>query len=369
MEFKHYYIQVQDTTPSNQIKIDISPKSIINTELNIERNTIKIATIRKFSVDSTRLKPKKTIRPIIKTIAQIPKADTIQHPTYNIVDNNFLFPEDLSFFDGLYFTPYNPSLKTTNKSSSNKVLSTIDKKTEKTITKTIQSEKSFISTDKLDISTGFGSTDWMLGIIVFSLILFSWIRVGYNRFYQTAIQASYNFFTARRINEEVNVTRNWVFHIMNFLFYINIALFLSQFLEYYHFTIYKLQGILLFLTIFIAILVLYNVKSILFHLLDFLFLGKKAFFTYISTIFLYNKMIGIILLPIIALIPYVPKHITPWLFYAGTIIIIILYIFRIFRGLQICFKNRLSIFYLILYLCALEILPTLILFKVISSYL
>ena len=80
-------------------------------------------------------------------------------------------------------------------------------------------------------------------------------------------------------------------------------------------------------------------------------------------------MIGIVLLPIISILPYVPDSIAPWVFYAGFFVIILLYILRIFRGLQISFKNRLSIFYLILYLCALEIMPTLILFKVIVNYL
>ena len=143
----------------------------------------------------------------------------------------------------------------------------------------------------------------------------------------------------------------------------------TQFLEYQNFNFYELHGFVLFILIFISILILYSAKYVLFYLLDFIFLGQKIFFSYIFTVFLYNKMTGIILLPIISLLPYTPNSITTWLFYSGAVIIIILYILRLFRGLQIAFKNRLSIFYLILYLCALEILPTLILFKVISSYL
>ena len=170
MEFQHNNLQVQDTTPTNQIKIDITPKSGTNSELKIERNTIEISSVREFTVDSTRLKSKKTIRPIIKTVPQISENDTIEHPTYNVVDNNFLFPEDPSFFDNLYFTPYNPSQKTKIRSSSNKILPKKDKKTIKEI---INTDQDFIATSKFKTSTGFGSTDWMLGIIIFSLILFS----------------------------------------------------------------------------------------------------------------------------------------------------------------------------------------------------
>jgi hypothetical protein len=233
----------------------------------------------------------------------------------------------------------------------------------------ITTEQDFVTKSKLKTASGFLSTDWMLGIIFLSFIIFSWIRVGFSKYFQVAVQASYNFFTDKRITEEVNVTRNRVFHFMNFLFYINIALFVTQYLEYYHIAIFNLKGILLFITIFTSIIVIYSAKFILFLLLDFLFLGRESFIKYSFTIFLYNKMIGIALLPIIALLPYVPAAITPWLFYVGAFVIVLLYILRIFRGLQISFKNRLSIFYLILYLCALEILPILILFKVIYSYL
>lgn len=368
MDLKYNNFQVQDTVSTNNQNIG-KPQLRDDSELKIERNTIEIVSIREFTVDSARLVKPKKVRIITKTIPQIPKSDSIDHPTYNVVENNFFFPHEPSFFDDLHFNPYNPSIKNINNSVSNNISVKTLKKNEKQIAHTTKSDKDFISINKLNASKGFISTDWMLGIIIFSLILFSWLRVGYSRFFQAAIQASYNYFTARRINEEVNITRTRVFYFMNLLFYVTIAMFITQFLEFNHITIYKLKGILLFFTIFISIITLYTLKSIVFSVLDFVFLGKKSFSSYIFTVFLYNKMVGLILLPLISILPYVPDNITPWLFYAGTFVIIILYILRIFRGLQISFKNRLSIFYLILYLCALEILPNLILFKVILNYL
>jgi len=363
MDLKQNNFQIQkDTIPTNQIGIDLIEEPA-KTELNIQRNTIEIVKIRELTIDSTRLvKPKKKIIPIKKTIPQVLINDTIDIPTYSVANNSFILLKDESFFDNLHFTPYNPILK--NKEYNNNHI-----KHKNTTVNTVIPKKELILHKKTNSPTNFISTDWMLFVILFSLILFSWLRVGFNKFFKTSIQASYNYFSARRMIEEVNMTRTRVYFFMDFLFYVNIALFISQYLSYHHIDVYNIQGILLFFLLFIAILVLYLLKSILFKFLGFIFLSQELFYAYNFTTFLYNKMIGIILLPIISILPYIPNYITPWLFYIGFFLIISLYILRIFRNLQISFINRLSIFYLILYLCTVEILPVLIMYKIIVSYI
>ncbi len=369
MYLRQNYFQVNDTIPTKKSEIKIISQPEANTGLSVEKNTIEIVSLRSFLVDSTRLaKPKRKIWPVIKTIPVVPEDDSVQHPTFNVLNNNFILPAEHSFFDGLSFTPYNPILK--NKFLLLKTSKHYNRK-EKTNSeiKTTQLGQPLISKENIGITVGFLSTDWMLGIIILSLFLFGWIRVGFNRYYQTAIQASYNFFTARRIFEESNITRSRVFYFMNLLFIINAALFLTQFLEYHHVSIYNLSGILLFLVLIASILILYMVKAFFLYLFDFVLLANRSFASYNFTVFLYNKMAGFLLLPIISILPFVPQYMTFWLFLAGAFIIIMLYFFRIFRGLQIGFKNRLSIFYLILYLCVLEIMPVMILFKVLYSYM
>ena len=52
---------------------------------------------------------------------------------------------------------------------------------------------------------------------------------------------------------------------------------------------------------------------------------------------------------------------------AGAIVISVHYLIRVFRLFLIFIKRNISIFYLILYLCALEILPVLIVFRFFSG--
>ena len=249
MGLEYNNFQVQDSVLSKQIRIDIKEPEVTG-GLNIKRSTIEITTTDTNLIDSARIvKPKPVYRPVVKTIPQIPVTDTVEHPYYNITDNNFFLNNEVSFFDGLHFTPYNPSLsihhigKSTNQPTGKKHV-------EKARTEIVTKDQDFATKSKLKTSTGFISTDWMLAVIIFSLIVFSWIRVGYSRYYQIAIKASYDFFTARRIIEEVNVTRNRVFYLMTLFFYINISMFITQYLEYQHIVIFNQYGVLLYLMVF-----------------------------------------------------------------------------------------------------------------------
>ncbi len=361
-------ILIQDTIPEVKTNLNVIQKSPLSTDLNIERQNIKLGSIREIAIDSSRLQKAYVPRPIIKTIPFVPYNDSVEHPVFNVLNDNFILHDESSFYDHMNFTPVDPLLKfqlTTHKAASSEKPG---QEVNTGLTREILSQK-LVTKDRYSNTVGFRSTDWMLGIIIFALVIFSWLRVGYGRYFQAAIQASYNFFTARRIFEESNVTRNRVFYFMNFLFFVNISLFIAQLLDYNHLSIFKLHGIMVFLLCFVLVIIIYSGKSVILHLLDFLFLTRNGFSSYVFTVFLYNKMIGFLLLPIIAVLPFVPKHITPYLFVAGIGIILLLYIIRVFKGLQLGIKNRLSIFYLILYLCALEILPVLLILKVIKPYI
>jgi len=356
------YIPINDTIPVQELQLKLPAQQ--NT-LSIERNSIELVDLRQIQVDSTRIQPKKII-PVVKTIPYVPVSDSIAQPEFNVFTGYFDFPERQTLWDRFAFDPINPALASEfqfmefNKPTISDKLVT---------TKQPVSSEQVIAIHAKTTVKSFENTDWMLGIIIFSLIVFAWIRFGFSRYVQNVIQASYNFFSARRIQEESNALRSRVFYFMNFLFFINISLFSAQYLEFKHISIFNQHGFVLFLLSFLVWLIIYGLKGFFLFTLDFLFLAKGKFMTYNSTVFIYNKLFGFFLLPVVAVLPYIPVYTVLWLFKITAIVFIFLYIFRIFRGLQIGIKNRLSIFYLILYLCALEILPMMLLYKAITLYI
>ncbi len=88
-----------------------------------------------------------------------------------------------------------------------------------------------------------------------------------------------------------------------------------------------------------------------------------AFEEYIVTIYQSYRFLGITLFLIIVLLSYTNLFPLKSLFIPGFIIAAVVYLMRIIRLFLIFMKRNISILYLILYLCALEFLPVLVLMK------
>lgn len=222
-------------------------------------------------------------------------------------------------------------------------------------------------TNNFALNKSFEETDWMIGVVIFSFVLFAWTRMIYGKFVGMVTQSAVNFYTARRVYEESNVIRVRVFLLLNILFYVNISLFASQCISFFDVDIAGISSFKWFGICGLAFFAIYTVKTLVLKILDFIF-DTKTFGSYNFTIYLYNKMYGLLLLPLIAVIPFVPDFVAEKLIWAGVILFIFFYVSTLFRGLRICIKNRVSVFYLFFYLCALEILPLLTIYKYILDY-
>jgi hypothetical protein len=314
-----------------------------------------------FQIDSSRLTINKPVIPVVKSIPIVPYSDTTPHPVYDPITDVFYINSGYSTISELYVNPIEPLEVNPQKIQHKKAVRIIQ--TQVIPEKSISRKQTLEKTD-----IGFESTDWMFAIIVVLLILFAWIRVGFGRFVNTVVQASYNFFTARRIFEEANVVRSRIFIFFNLLFFINISLFTSQSIDFFNINPSGFKGFSLFGICFAMFFLIYMFKSFILWLLDFLFLTQGGFSSYNFTIFLYNKVYGLLLIPIVSVLPFVSIYFAQIIIYIGIGLFGLFYIFRIFRGFQLALKNRLSIFYLFLYLCALEILPLLVLYKLVMMY-
>lgn len=88
-------------------------------------------------------------------------------------------------------------------------------------------------------------------------------------------------------------------------------------------------------------------------------LGKE----YLFNVFVFSQTIGIILFPVVICLQFT-KYPTEWFLYPALIICAGFYALRMFRGFIISVSEQnIGILYIFLYLCALEILPLLVLIK------
>jgi len=104
-------------------------------------------------------------------------------------------------------------------------------------------------------------------------------------------------------------------------------------------------------------------------LIGFVFPVGKEVATYQFTIMIFNIVIGLLLVPIVLFIAYAPESTTKIVVYGALGLLGLIYLFLGLRGLFIA--NRFLVenkFHFLLYLCAVEIAPILVILKMTGAY-
>ena len=118
-----------------------------------------------------------------------------------------------------------------------------------------------------------------------------------------------------------------------------------------------------------GILGVYLMRHIFILLIGKVFPFKKDSQLYGFTIQTFNIFVGIILIPFNLIIAFGPENSAVPLIYVGLVIIGILSLLRTFRGFLIASTYiQSNLFHFLLYICTFEILPILLLIKIIGNF-
>ncbi len=213
------------------------------------------------------------------------------------------------------------------------------------------------------------SENWIIGIILVSFIILAWIRLFYNKLLVPTFQSCLNYQTSYNLFRDRSSLSLKVSFSLNIIFYLNTGLFLYLVFNYFGITFFNVNGIITFLLYAGFLMTIYVAKWIVCSVTGYISLTQKAFSEYLFNVFLFNRNLGLLLFPFLIGIPYIADYLTPIFVYAGIVVIVILYLLRIFRGITIFLKEGFSIFYMILYLCALEFLPLILFFRLFQSFI
>jgi Domain of unknown function (DUF4271) len=117
-------------------------------------------------------------------------------------------------------------------------------------------------------------------------------------------------------------------------------------------------------------MVIYLVKYIGLQISGWLFGMKEVAETYRFMVFLINKVVGILLLPTTVVLALGSPGLQPVLVVVSLIGLAMLYIYRYIIAFPLVRNHtRLSSFHFFLYLCAFEIIPVLLIYKLLLTFL
>ena len=203
---------------------------------------------------------------------------------------------------------------------------------------------------------------WISGIILLCFFLFAIGQYSYFRRMQQIFKA---FFANRLFNQlsrDGGLYREQISIFLFSSFILGLSLFIFNIYHFYfsHPSSFT-TDILFFIKIFFAVLAFYLLKMGLFNFTGILFKATKEASDYTLNIFIFGQIAGVILLPVIVLVTYMHSELV---IYAGLSLLASLYFYRLFRGIIITSSNaKISVYYLFLYLCTLEILPLILISK------
>lgn len=210
--------------------------------------------------------------------------------------------------------------------------------------------------------------EWTIVPILLGMFLLSIIVTRHRKYLGLLFESIVYRFSSNKFLNEKNSQFQRMKFILDILFVISFSLVVDQIVK--GLGLYsppeKFQFII-FVAIASLLIVLRLFRLIVFKL-SALFSNHQVFFKDLfNSASLYTRTMGIFLLPLVFLITYSTGFINIMFIYLSIFIIFIMLILRIISMFRAFILGGFSIFYFILYLCALEIAPLLVILKEVKS--
>jgi hypothetical protein len=207
------------------------------------------------------------------------------------------------------------------------------------------------------------SNDWLLGLFLFITLLFLWVKIFYKKYFNLLVSSLLSYQLSVKLLREKNIMIKRISFVLNFVYVIVLSTFILKILEQYHIKIFRFNTFETLLIIINAVIIISVARILLLKLVGFIFDSTQIFNEYIHNNYIINKNLGLFLFPLLIAQVYISEKLKVIFLIAGISLILISYVIRFYRGFQIIIKKDIFLFYLILYLCTLEILPLLLGYK------
>ncbi len=208
--------------------------------------------------------------------------------------------------------------------------------------------------------------DWVLAILVISFILIAWTQVFYPKRIQQVFRAPFSKRFINQLTRDGNLFSERITIAMGLVYLLTFSLFLYEANDQIlGFSFQGITGVALFGVISIVVVAMLAAKVALVQLLGAIFKTRETTGNYLLNLLIFALLSGPVLLASLIFIVYMKSVIA---IHICLVIFIILLAFRFLRGFFIGMAlTKFSYLFLFVYLCSLEILPLLVLIKILLN--
>lgn len=204
---------------------------------------------------------------------------------------------------------------------------------------------------------------WLFFHLFVLLGFFAWIRMYYGNIISQIVQACTNFQITAKMFKDNSLLQIQLDNILYVLYLLSIASLLYVVEEGFHLKPYELDGGLRYLFNLALLVGIFLGRIVLVNLTGFLFNRNNIFKEYLYNYFIFNKLMGMIILPLLLFVVYTTGILQKVFFWLTLATVALVLFMRLIRSVVFSFKKDVSIFYIFLYLCALEISPLVLLYR------
>jgi hypothetical protein len=150
--------------------------------------------------------------------------------------------------------------------------------------------------------------------------------------------------------------------LMNLMFFMITATFITLAVAYFKWFTGEFWRLWLGSVFFLMLL--YLGKFLFLRFAGWVFNTREAVGSYIFIVFMMNKMLGVLLIPVLLLVAFSAQPLVQAAFTVGWVVIILVFVYRYLVSFAL-FRNKIALnaFHFFIYLMAVEIIPLLLIYK------
>jgi len=209
--------------------------------------------------------------------------------------------------------------------------------------------------------------DWYFIVIIVLLSVIASARIIYGKFLYSVWVSAYSYQFATKTYKDRGVVQKRVGFGLDLLYLLNASLFIFLLNYHFSFLITELKDYEFILLVFSTLGLLVLVRISVMRITAYIFERSELFLGFLYHYFIFSKLLGMVLIPFLIAIPYTSGKLQEVIIYTGISMVFAIQFIRLIRATVYVLKNVIFLFYLILYLCVLEILPVLVVIKLLLS--
>lgn len=209
--------------------------------------------------------------------------------------------------------------------------------------------------------------DWITILLIGSFFLLGWIRLFNKKYLSSLVKSIVSYKESYNLYRDKNSLMERASFMVNLLFLSNVSVFVIQMKHYWGFNLGGTDDYIIYFIVLASLVGLYIYRAIMSAFIGYVFMKQKVFSEYFHNVNIFTKNTGLFLFPVIIVLQFLTYEYLTIIVFSGIFLISLLYFFQIMRSFQIIIRKNVSILYMILYLCAFEFAPFLVIYKILLS--